>query len=170
MNRKTEDPSAGHRIIEIGCIEIIDFQITGSVFHKYISPQNTIISKGAFKKHGISNLELSSSPTFSDISSEFISFISGAVIVFHNSRFDIAFLDSEFKRLSKNERPVATFSYEDTLEISRRLFPGEKNDLDSLKERFKIPGGRDKHGALKDALITAQIYLHLCNGGIVPRK
>lgn len=151
------DPSLGHRIVEIACVEIIDGVVTGRYFHSYLNPQREI-SPGAMRIHGLTNAFLSKQPLFKDVSDSFLRFIGSDLVVIHNAPFDISFIDKEFLLL--NERPVSTFHFIDTLLLSRSLFPGLPNGLDSLCRRFEIPE-RYTHSALGDATILAYIYLHL---------
>lgn len=150
----------GHRVIEIGCVEIIDRKITGKTFHVLLNPRQKIDPK-ASAIHGFKDVDLKGKPTFEEISERFLSFISDSDIIIHNAPFDTAFLDKEFLKLKKDKRPSTNFSVIDTLELCRNLFPGVRNDLNSLRERLGVDQPREKHGALVDALILAEVYLKL---------
>ena len=155
----------GHRIIEIGCIEMIDRQFTGEKFHHYINPQREI-DIGAQEVHGITSQFLIDKPLFKDIVTEFIRFIAGAELIIHNAPFDMGFLDCEFKlaglRPSKTRHYCQVF---DTLTLARKKYPGQKNNLDALCKRYKIDNSnRQLHGALLDATILAQVYLAMTGG------
>lgn len=151
------DPSLGHRIVEIACVEIVDGVITGNHFHSYVNPQRKM-SPGAMRVHGLTDVFLSDKPLFKDVSEAFLHFIGTDLIVIHNASFDIKFIDKEFILL--DNWPVSAFRFIDTLLLSRSLFPGLPNNLDSLCHRFNIPE-RYIHSALGDATILAHIYLHL---------
>lgn len=155
------DVSDGHRIIEIACVEIIDNQVTGDYFHTYVNPQMKV-DEGATKVHGVKSNFLLDKPLFPDIVTALLGFIGNATIVIHNAAFDTAFLDKEFALLDKNSQPTRSFPIIDTLILSRKIFPGNRNSLDGLSQRFGIPK-RSLHGALTDAQILAEIYLHLKN-------
>jgi DNA polymerase-3 subunit epsilon len=159
--RNGGDVASGHRIVEIGCVEIIDGRITGKVFHSYIQPGMGVQPK-AVAVHGITDAFLKDKPTFKQVADEFVQFISGAQeIVIHNARFDVAFLDQEFHLLSNDQRPKGLFFVTDTLEIARELFPGEGNRLEDLCNRFGIRCPDGFHGALSDAKVLAEVYLNL---------
>ncbi len=155
--------SLGHRIIEIGCIEMLGRAATKKTFHHYIHPERDI-DPGAQAVHGISLEDLVGKPKFADIADELIAFISGANIVIHNAPFDVGFLNAEFKRLGKP--PVHEIAQiTDSLPMARAQFPGKKNSLDALCERLDVDNsGRTFHGALLDAQLLAEVYLGLTRG------
>lgn len=160
------DPKLGHRIIEIGCVEMINRRLTGNTFHVYINPQR-LVEQEAIGVHGITNEYLTDKPIFNSIAKEFIDFISGAQLVIHNAPFDIGFMDHEFNRLSglvvKESAKMCTVL--DTLDLARKIHPGQKNNLDALCRRYGIDNShRDKHGALLDAEILADVYLLMTGG------
>lgn len=159
------DPNKGHRIIEIGCVELIDRRLTGNNFHVYINPDREI-DEGALKVHGITQTFLADKPLFRDVYQHFFDYINGAQLVIHNAAFDIGFINAEFKRLGKNLKPVETYcSVVDTLLLARKLHPGQKNNLDALCKRYSISNEhRVLHGALLDAEILANLYLAMTGG------
>jgi DNA polymerase-3 subunit epsilon len=151
----------GHRVIEIGCVEIINGNITGNVFHEYIQPDMPIDPK-AEAVHSINAEFLKSKPRFKEIASKFLQFIKDSTIIIHNAPFDIAFIDQELKQLPIKLQPQGTFKYIDTLTMARNLFPRHRNDLNALSERFNIKGrGDGSHGALVDAEILATLFLKM---------
>ncbi|MBT4922656.1 MAG: DNA polymerase III subunit epsilon [Rickettsiales bacterium] len=151
-------PKDGHRIIEIGCVEMKDKVITGNNFHVYINPQ-TLISESAYNVHGISNEFLEGKPVFKDIASDFLDYIGDDDLVIHNASFDMGFLNYELKILSK--RPLIN-GVIDTLKIARSKFPGSKVNLDALCKKLDVSNAaRDKHGALLDAEILAAVYVKM---------
>ena len=155
----------GHRIIEIGCVELIDRRLTGRHYHVYINPQREI-DEGAQAVHGISSEFLADKPLFSDIADDFMNFISGARLVIHNAAFDVGFIDSELARLNKGHGLVAEHcSVLDTLLMAREKHPGQRNSLDALCKRYGVDNSqRDLHGALLDAEILADVYLLMTGG------
>ncbi|HEV7716924.1 MAG TPA: DNA polymerase III subunit epsilon [Steroidobacteraceae bacterium] len=166
------EPDLGHRIIEIGCIEIVNRRPTGRTFHHYLNPERDI-DKGALEVHGITLEALQGKPRFCDVADELMTFISGAELVIHNAAFDTAFLDSELRRHATN---VAAFvgrlvSAEcrilDTLALARQMHPGQRNNLDALCKRYEIDNShRELHGALLDARILADVYLAMTGGQV----
>lgn len=156
------DPRKGHRLIEIGCIEIEDLLPTGRTFHKYINPDREI-EADAIRVHGITNEMVADKPRFDEVADELMDFIGGRRIIAHNASFDRGFVDMEFERIGR-VCPVETL-WVDTLEIARKKFPGMANSLDALCRRFEISlVERDKHGALLDARLLASVYLELLGG------
>jgi len=151
-----------HRIIEIACIELQNGEITGRQFHTYINPHMKVDAK-AKKIHGISDAILRNKPSFADIVDGLIDFIGDSPIVVHNAAFDTSFLDKEFSLLPLNRKPFHTFHIIDTLELARSIFPGQKNDLNSLASRYGIRINREVHGALVDCKILAEVYINLLN-------
>ncbi len=158
-------PSSGHRIIEIGCVELINRRLSGNVYHQYINPDRKV-DQGAFEVHGISNDFLADKPRFADIRDDFISFIKGAELIIHNAPFDVGFINHEFKLISKSNKLVDEIcSVLDTLLLARKMHPGQKNNLDALCKRYEIDNSkRDKHGALLDAEILSDVYLMMTGG------
>lgn len=153
---------SGDRIIEIGCIELINRVRTGAYYHVYINPQRDI-HPDAVKVHGINNEFLLDKPVFSKIAEEFCSFIANSQLVIHNAGFDMSFINAELARLGLPEVPMNRVV--DTLTIARRKFPGAPASLDALCKRFKISlDRRDKHGALIDAELLADVYIELTGG------
>jgi DNA polymerase III subunit epsilon len=156
------DPAKGHRVIEIGCVELLNAIPTGQTFHVYIDPQRDIPEE-AFRVHGISADFLAGKPVFSQISSDFLHFLGDAKIVAHNAEFDMRFLNAELALLEI--APIEQDRVIDTLALARRKFPGAANSLDALCARYGIDASRrTKHGALLDAEILAEVYAEL-NGG-----
>ncbi|MBN9412575.1 MAG: DNA polymerase III subunit epsilon [Candidatus Paracaedimonas acanthamoebae] len=156
------EPSDGHRLVEIGCIELINFVPTGAVFHKYINPEREVPQE-AFNVHGLSYSFLKDHPLFEDIHLQFLEFIGDSPLVIHNARFDMKFLNAELGRLNSvvlpSERAI------DTLALAKSLFPGSPASLDALCRRFEIDNSnRIKHGALLDAELLAEVYLELKGG------
>ncbi|MGL5936519.1 MAG: DNA polymerase III subunit epsilon [Cetobacterium sp.] len=148
----------GHRIVEIGCVEVVAGRKTGRKFHVYVYPGMGVDPK-ASGVHGITDEFLIGKPTFSEIVDEFVAFIGGAVIVIHNASFDIAFIDKEFGLLKVDKRPRLKFHVMDTLLLARGMFPGMSNTLDSLASRLGVAGRGAFHGALVDANLLASIYI-----------
>ena len=155
----------GHRIIEIGCVEVIDRRLTGRHYHVYIQPDMPIDPE-AMAVHGITDEFLYDKPRFADIADEFINFIKGADLVIHNAPFDVGFMDQEFRFLNKKTQPTEEIStVTDTLAMAKKMFPGKRNNLDILSDRYGIDNKhRVLHGALLDAEILADVYL-LMSGG-----
>lgn len=158
------DPAEGHRIIEIGCVELMERQATGRHYHVYINPGREVEAE-AITVHGITNEFLADKPRFSEIADEFFEFIKGAELVIHNAAFDIGFMDSEFARLKPVRKTADHCSVVDSLAIARKRHPGQKNNLDALCKRYGVDNSsRDLHGALLDAEILADVYLLLTGG------
>ena len=155
----------GHRIIEIGCVEVINRRLTGRHYHVYIQP-DMLIDPEAMAVHGITDEFLYDKPRFADIADGFIDFIKGADLVIHNAPFDVGFMDQEFRFLNKKTQPTEEIStVTDTLVMAKKMFPGKRNNLDALSDRFGInTKHRVLHGALLDAEILADVYL-LMSGG-----
>ncbi|MEN8133484.1 MAG: DNA polymerase III subunit epsilon [Pseudomonadota bacterium] len=156
----------GHRIIEIGCVELINRRVTGRDFHHYIKP-NREIDEGAVEVHGLSNEFLADKPLFDEIVSEFLDFIQNDELVIHNAPFDVGFLNSELQRLDSPQLKSVDerCNVLDTLNLARRLHPGQKNNLDALCKRYDIDNSaRELHGALLDARILADVYLAMTGG------
>ncbi len=158
-------PQEGHRIIEIGCVELINRRLTGNRFHVYINPDR-VIDRGAIEVHGITNQFLKDKPRFEDIHDDFIAFIQGAELVIHNAPFDVGFINHEFARLTDQAKTLANFSTVfDTLAFARKKHPGQRNSLDALCRRYSIDNShRELHGALLDAEILADVFLLMTGG------
>ncbi|MFT6300641.1 MAG: DNA polymerase-3 subunit epsilon, partial [Saprospiraceae bacterium] len=161
------EPSENHRIIEIGCVELIDRQLTGRHYHQYINPERDI-DQGAVDVHGITTDFLADKPVFSSISKEFIEFITGAQLIIHNAPFDIGFIDHEMGKLKeKTASVVEVCSVIDTLVMARERHPGQRNNLNALCKRYFVDNSkRDLHGALLDAEILADVYLLMTGGQV----
>lgn len=160
------DPKQGHRVIEIGCVELLNRRLTGNTFHVYINPQR-IVEQEAIQVHGITNEYLADKPVFSAIAKEFVAFIKGAQLVIHNAPFDIGFMDAEFARIPNivAQKSAEICTVLDTLDMARQLHPGQKNNLDALCRRYGIDNShREKHGALLDSEILADVYLMMTGG------
>ncbi|WP_295801269.1 DNA polymerase III subunit epsilon [uncultured Microbulbifer sp.] len=160
------DPKTGHRIIEIGCVELINRKLTGRHYHQYINPEREV-DDGAIEVHGITNEFLADKPVFAQIADEFMAFCEGAELVIHNAPFDVGFINAELKRLrSPRWQSVAAHcSVLDTLALAREKHPGQKNNLDVLCKRYFVDNSqRDLHGALLDAEILADVYLVMTGG------
>ncbi|PHM69370.1 DNA polymerase III subunit epsilon [Xenorhabdus sp. KJ12.1] len=155
----------GHNIIEVGAVEVINRRLTGRHFHIYIKPDR-LVDPEAFEVHGISDEFLQDKPVFADIADEFIEFIRGAELIIHNATFDIGFMDYEFSKLNRGIPPTAEFcTITDSLTMARKLFPGKRNNLDALCDRYHIDNAkRTLHGALLDAEILADVYLAMTGG------
>ena len=158
------DPAEGHRIIEIGCVELMERQATGRHYHVYINPQREVEAE-AITIHGITNEFLADKPVFSDVADEFFEFIKGAELVIHNAAFDVGFMDAEFARLKPKRKTAEHCGVVDSLAIARKKHPGQKNSLDALCKRYGVDNSsRELHGALLDAEILADVYLLLTGG------
>jgi DNA polymerase-3 subunit epsilon len=159
------EPSDGHRIIEIGCVELVNRRITGNTYHQYIQPDR-VIDAGAREVHGITDQYLADKPRFADIAEEFLEFIRGAELIIHNAPFDVGFINHEFALLRKPMGPLSDHcAIVDTLAIARRIHPGQRNNLDALCKRYRIDNSqRELHGALLDAEILADVYLAMTGG------
>ena len=152
----------GDRVVEIGCVELVNHCPTGRSFHQYINPERPM-SEGAFKVHGLSDAFLAPQPVFAAIADEFAAFIEGARLVIHNAAFDIGFLNMEFQRVGR--APIEPSLVVDTLSMARRKHPGASNSLDALCTRYGIDNSRrTRHGALLDAEILAEVYIELIGG------
>jgi DNA polymerase-3 subunit epsilon len=158
------DPKQGHRIIEIAAVEIVDRRLTGRSIHFYVNPEREI-DVGATDVHGLTWEMLRERPRFCDVARELIEFAGGARWIIHNAPFDLAFLDEELKRLGLQPTAEVCAEVIDTLALAREQFPGKKNSLDALCERFRIANAhRTLHGALLDARLLAEIYLAMTRG------
>jgi DNA polymerase-3 subunit epsilon len=160
------DPKSGHRVIEIGCIEIINRKFTGEQFHVYLNPDRES-DEGALAIHGLTTEFLSDKPRFSAVYEDFIYFINDSELLIHNAEFDIKFLDHEIRLLSKDLPNISSCvsKVTDTLQIAREKHPGQRNSLDALVKRYEIGGyDRDLHGALLDSQILGDVYLSMTGG------
>lgn len=159
-------PAAGHRIIEIGCVELVHRRLTGNTFHTYLQPDRKV-EPGAIAVHGITDDQLIDKPRFKQIAKEFKQFIKGAVLIIHNAAFDVGFIEHEFKLLKDTDWQVLDKHCQiiDTLLMARQKHPGQRNNLDALCKRYHVDNQhRDKHGALLDAQILADVYLAMTGG------
>ncbi len=158
-------PEQGHRIIEIGCVELVDRCFTENNFHKYVNPERKVEAE-AMAIHGISDEFLADKPLFNEVMQDFIEYIDGAELVIHNAPFDVGFLNHEFKLVdhqAKNIEEYATVF--DTLMFARKKHPGKKNNLDALCRRYNVDNTkREFHGALLDAQLLAEVYLAMTGG------
>ncbi len=159
------EPEQGHRIIEVGCVELVNRRLTGRHFHQYLQPDRSI-DEGAVAVHGITNEFLADKPRFADIVDGLMEFIRGSELVIHNAPFDVGFIDSELARLGDPWQGLEAYARVlDTLTVARQLHPGQKNSLDALCRRYGVDNAhRELHGALLDAEILADIYLCMTGG------
>jgi len=159
-------PEEGHRIIEIGCVELVERMLTGQRFHVYLNPQRQV-DAGAAEVHGLTNEFLADKPVFADVAADFLAFVSGAELIIHNAPFDVGFIDHEL-RLSRRDDAGSLRDYcsiTDTLALAKKKHPGQRNSLDALCKRYQVDNShRDLHGALLDAEILAQVYLLMTGG------
>ncbi|MDQ1303506.1 MAG: polymerase subunit epsilon [Pseudomonadota bacterium] len=155
----------GHRVIEVGCVELVNRRRTTRTLHHYLQPDRDI-DPGAQEVHGISIDMLQGKPRFSEIAEEFLGFVAGAELVIHNAEFDVGFLNAELRRTGREPASVtAVCTVVDTLALARRLHPGQRNSLDALCKRYSIDNsGREHHGALLDAELLADVYLAMTGG------
>lgn len=155
----------GHRVIEIGAVEVVNRRLTGNNFHMYLKPDR-LVDPEAFGVHGIADEFLLDKPTFADIADEFLDYIRGAELVIHNASFDIGFMDYEFSKLNRGIPKTETFcQVTDSLLMARKLFPGKRNSLDALCSRYEIDNSkRTLHGALLDSEILAEVFLTMTGG------
>ena len=155
----------GHRIIEIGCVELVNRKLTGNNYHVYLNPEREI-DQGAMEVHGITNEFLSDKPLFADVYEKMLEYLSDAELIIHNAPFDVGFLNAELERIPNPTPTIAQIcGVHDTLIQARKMHPGQRNDLDSLCRRYEIDNThRDLHGALLDAEILADVYLSMTGG------
>jgi DNA polymerase III subunit epsilon len=160
-------PQDGHRVIEVGCVELLNRRFTGNNFHTYINPGRHI-DAGAMRVHGITNEFVKDKPRFEVIIDRFIDYINGAELIIHNASFDVGFLNSEFRLTGPKYKTIETYSSVlDTLTHARRLHPGQKNSLDALCKRYNVNNAnRQLHGALLDAELLAHVYLAMTGGQV----
>ncbi len=159
------EPKAGHRIIEIGCVEMVNRRLTGNNYHQYIQPEREVPQE-AIEIHGITNEFLTDKPLYAAISDDFFQFIKGAELIIHNAPFDIGFINHEFKQLDSRFTDIRDHcSVIDTLAMARKKHPGQRNSLDALCKRYFIDNSRrELHGALLDSEILADVYLAMTGG------
>lgn len=159
------EPTRGHRIIEIGCVEMVNRRLTGNHFHVYINPRREV-DDGAIEVHGITNEFLADKPFFEDIAESFIEYVKDSELVIHNAPFDVGFLNHELKLLTKSLGNLEDYcTVLDTLVLARQMHPGQKNSLDALCKRYGIDNShRELHGALLDSEILADVYLSMTGG------
>lgn len=161
------EPKEGHRIIEIGCVEMLNRRLTGNNFHYYLQPDREI-DAGAIEVHGITNEFLADKPRFEDVMNDLLAYLHGAELIIHNAPFDIGFLNHELRLVNPAHRPITDdCSVTDTLVMARQLFPGQRASLDALCKRYEINNThRTLHGALLDAEILADVYLAMTGGQV----
>ena len=155
----------GHRVIEIGCVELVNRRLTGREFHRFLNPERDI-DEGAERVHGISRADLEGQPLFAEVAEELLDFLKDSELVIHNAEFDVGFLEHELKLMS-HPRPAITdhAMVLDTLTLAREMHPGQRNSLDALCKRYEVDAsGRDVHGALIDAELLARVYLAMTGG------
>ena len=159
------EASAGHRIIEIGCVELVNRRSTGNRFHRYLNPDRAV-EEGAREVHGIDDDFLAQQPRFGDVAKEFLEFVAGAQLVIHNADFDVEFINHELKALSDVPADIRQrCDVLDTLALARKMHPGQRNSLDALCKRYEVDNSRrELHGALLDAEILADVYLAMTGG------
>jgi len=159
------DPAAGHRVIEIGCIELVNRRGTGRSFHCYVNPERAV-DPGALAVHGIEQSFLVKQPLFAAIAVEFVEFVRGAELVIHNAEFDVGFINHELQRIDGLPDDIREIcEVRDTLALARRMHPGQRNSLDALAKRYSVDNSmRELHGALLDAQILADVYLAMTGG------
>jgi len=158
------EPEQGHRIIEIGCVELVERRLTGNNFHVYLNPDREI-DAAAVEVHGITNEMLADKPRFADIADDLLAYLRGSELIIHNAPFDVGFLDAEFARIDDAVRTEEVCGVLDSLVMARKKHPGQRNTLDALCGRYDVDNSRrDKHGALLDAEILADVYLAMTGG------
>ncbi|HEU4618746.1 MAG TPA: DNA polymerase III subunit epsilon, partial [Gammaproteobacteria bacterium] len=158
------EASAGHRIIEIGGVELVNRRPTKRTFHRYLNPERAV-DLGALEVHGIDDDFLATQPRFRDVADEFLEFVRGAELVIHNADFDVEFINQELRRLDSSAEIRDCCEVLDTLALARRMHPGQRNSLDALAKRYGVDNSkRELHGALLDAQILAEIYLAMTGG------
>ena len=158
------EPEKGHRVVELGAVEIVDRQVTGKRIQFYIDPEREI-DDAASDVHGIDQAFLSGKPKFADVAEEFLDFVSDAEVIMHNAPFDLSFIDYELKLLDSGRSLAERCTVTDSLALARRKHPGQKNSLDALCRRYHVDNAkRELHGALLDAEILADVYLAMTGG------
>ena len=161
------EPEAGHRIIEIGCVEVVNRRPTNNRFHRYLNPGRAV-EAGAIQVHGIDDEFLATQPRFAEVAHEFLEFVKGAELVIHNADFDVEFINHELRRIDGVPHQIRDCcAVLDTLALARRMHPGQRNSLDALAKRYNVDNSkRDLHGALLDAQILTEIYLSMTGGQV----
>lgn len=161
------EPAAGHRVIEIGCVELVNRRLTKKHFHRYVNPERAV-DAGALEVHGIEDDFLARQPVFAAVAHDFIEFVDGAELVIHNAEFDVGFINHELTRVDGLPDDIRErCRVLDTLTLARRLHPGQRNSLDALAKRYSVDNSmRDLHGALLDAEILADVYLTMTGGQV----
>lgn len=161
------DPQQGHKLIEIGCLEMVNRKLTRRTFHHYLNPEREIEAE-ASAVHGIYNKDLVDKPLFAQIADDFLEFVQGAELIIHNAPFDIGFINHEFKLLNRGYKPITDYcTVLDTLVMARAKHPGQKNNLDALARRYGADQrDRTYHGALLDSEILAEVYLAMTGGQV----
>ena len=161
------ETSQDHRIIEIGCVELVNRKLTGNHYHQYINPQRKV-DEGAMQVHGITDEFLEDKPLFENIIDDFLAFVGDSELVIHNAPFDVGFIDHELSKLSKQSKSISNVcNVVDTLVLARNKHPGQRNNLDALCKRYMVDNSqRDLHGALLDAEILADVYLVMTGGQV----
>jgi DNA polymerase-3 subunit epsilon len=161
------ETSQDHRIIEIGCVELINRKLTGKHYHQYINPERNV-DEGAMQVHGITDEFLQDKPLFANIVDDFLAFVGDSELVIHNAPFDVGFIDHELSKLPKQPKSIANLCHiVDTLALARNKHPGQRNNLDALCKRYMVDNSqRDLHGALLDAEILADVYLVMTGGQV----
>lgn len=158
------DPALGHRVIEIGAIEMVDRRLTGRTYHVYLNPGRAV-DPGAQAVHGLSNEFLADKPSFAEQVDAFLAFVDAAELIIHNAPFDLGFLNAELGRLDRSGLSMCTQGVTDTLKMARQLHPGQKNNLDALCRRYDVDNsGRKFHGALLDSELLAEVWLAMTRG------
>lgn len=159
------EPAQGHRVVEIGCVEMLDRRLTGRRFHCYLNPGRPV-DEGAVEVHGLTDAFLADKPAFAQVADEFLAFVRGAELIIHNAPFDLAFLDAELASLGEDRGRMADYcTHTDTLVLARARHPGQRNSLDALCKRYFVDNSqRELHGALLDAEILADVYLGMTGG------
>ncbi len=153
-----------HRVIEIGCVELVNRRLTGRTYHQYLNPERDI-DEGAQEVHGLSRETLAKQPTFSQVHPQFLEFVNDAELIIHNAPFDVAFLNAELARIESAQRLSDLCRVLDTLALARQMHPGQRNNLDALCKRYSVDNShREYHGALLDARILAEVYLAMTGG------
>src|ERR1700733_13755070 len=153
-----------HRVIEIGCVELVNRRLTGRTYHQYLNPERDI-DEGAQQVHGLTREKLAKEPTFSQVHPQFMEFVRDAELIIHNAPFDVAFLNAELARLESADKIDRLCRVLDTLALARQMHPGQRNNLDALCKRYSVDNShRDYHGALLDTRILAEVYLAMTGG------
>ena len=159
------EPELGHRIIEIGCVEVVNRRRTGRLFHRYLCPDREI-DAGALEVHGLTEEFLKEQPRFAEVAGELMEFLRGAELIIHNAPFDVAFLDAELARIDGSPGRIGDHCLVlDTLQMARQMHPGQRNGLDALCKRYSVDNShRELHGALLDADLLLEVYLAMTGG------